>query len=154
MNKAFLSFAVIGTLLCSVNTIPVRVSAADMSVTPYDDEVQPRTEGLIYRYDLSVSAGNNAILITGNTRSNETMKSIGLKNITIQRSSNGTSWTDEKEIDDLLASSAKSKYVSAHSVSVQGGYYYRVVCTHYAKESGLFGSSQSISNTSNSVWIS
>ena len=81
------------------------------------------------------------------------MKSIGFENIKIQHSSDKVNWSKEKDLDDLLKSENNSYYINDYSISVKGGYYYRVTCTHYAKESGLFGSSQSVNNTSNSVWI-
>ncbi len=37
--------------------------------------------------------------------------------------------------------------------SVTSGYYYRVTCSHYAKEKGLFGDSEKDDNTSNSVYV-
>lgn len=81
------------------------------------------------------------------------MKEIGLKNVVIERSSDNKNWTEEKKIGNLLSESAWSHTLTDYSVSVSGGYYYRVKCTHYAKEKGLFGSSQSVDNVSNSVWI-
>lgn len=85
--------------------------------------------------------------------SNNSMKSIGYKDISIEYSSDNVHWTEEKSIGDLLKSNSSSYYLNNYSVSVNGGYYYRVSLTHYAKESGLFGSSQSVPNTSESVWI-
>ncbi len=93
------------------------------------------------------------LAISGKTVSNDTMKSIGYKDIEIQRSSDGIKWSKEKNIDDLLKENTNTYTLNYHTISVDGGYYYRVTCTHYAKESGLFGNSQSVDNTSNSVWI-
>ena len=91
--------------------------------------------------------------MNGKTSSNDIMKSIGYTEIKIQYSSDGSNWHTEKQLSDLLKSSTSEYILSNYSASVQGGYFYRVTCKHYAKESGLFGNSQSISNTSNSVWI-
>ena len=102
---------------------------------------------------LSIDSGDKKIYLTGKTQSNDSMKSIGFKNISIEYSSDGTNWREEKPIDDLLKSDSISYYLNSYSVSVKGGYYYRVKLNHYAKESGWFGSSQSVENTSNSIWI-
>lgn len=48
-------------------------------------------------------------------------------------------------------------YDSSHNMlenyNTNISYYYRVSCTHYAKEKGLFGKSQSEDNVSDSVWV-
>ena len=111
--------------------------------------------GLIYKYSVSISQSGNTIYMTGNTDCSDTMKSVGFKNIVLQRSSNGTSWSDYFTIGDILNSSTSKCSVSKKNLgTVPTGYYYRVKCTHYAKETGLFGKSESISNTSNSVKVS
>lgn len=111
--------------------------------------------GLICDYYISISKSENTIYLTGNTNCSDTMKSVGLKNIIIQRSSNGTNWSNYLTIGDMLSSSASRWSISKKSLgTVPTGYYYRVTCTHYAKETGLFGKSESISNTSNSVKVS
>lgn len=152
MNKALMIFGVAGILTYSIPTMPTK--AIDInSQSTYTDDVQPRTAGLIYRYDLSISTSDGNLIMNGKTSSNDTMKSIGYTEIKVQYSSDGSNWHTEENLSDLLKSSTSEYILSNYSVSVQGGYYYRVTCKHYAKESGLFGSSQSISNTSNSVWI-
>lgn len=87
------------------------------------------------------------------TVSNSSMKSIGYTDISIEYSSDNVNWDEEKPLDNLLKSDSSSYYLNNYSVSVKGGYYYRVSLNHYAEKGGLFGSSQSVSNTSNSVWI-
>lgn len=81
------------------------------------------------------------------------MKSIGYKDISIEYSSDNVHWDEEKPNDDLLKSDSRSYYLNDYAVSVKGGYYYCVSLKHYAKESGWLGKSQSVENTSNSVWI-
>lgn len=148
MNKAFLALGVAGVLIYSVPTTPVK-AINNSGISTYSE---PYAAGLISRYSLSVSSSNGNLCLNGYTRSNSKMKSIGFKNIVIQRSSDGVDWEKEKSLSDILKSDYEY-YLDDYSVNVQGGYYYRVTCTHYAKESGLFGSSQSVNNTSNSVWI-
>lgn len=153
MYKALSSIVISGLLVCC---LPMNnpVAKATETDTNINEEIIDETSGLVVQYYISVSSGTKTIRIDGITSSNEQMKSIGLKNIKIQRSSNGSSWTTERTLSDMLDSDSYGYYLNDYSVSVQGGYYYRVTCTHYAKESGLFGGSQSVNNTSNSVWIS
>lgn len=111
--------------------------------------------GLISGWTISLSSSGNTIYLSGNTNCFDTMKSVGFKKIVLQRSSNGTSWSTYKTFDDVLNSSSDVCKISSKSLgTVPTGYYYRVTCTHYAKETGLFGKSESISNTSNSVKVS
>lgn len=151
--KKYLYPIMASTILICLAVNPVNTKALETD-TPVTEEPIDETSGLIFSYDLSINSGSKKIYITGTTGSRESMKSIGFKNFKIQRSSNGTSWTTEKTLSDMLDSDSYGYYLNDYSVSVQGGYYYRVTCTHYAKESGLFGGSQSVNNTSNSVWIS
>lgn len=153
MNKAFLALGVAGILTYTTPTMPIKaVSAKSTQTISNDTENLTRAAGLITRCDLRVSTSNNSLYINGITQANGSMKSIGFKDISIEYSSDNVNWDKEKPIDDITKSGS-SYYLNDYSVSVNGGYYYRVSLNHYAKESGLFGSSQSVSNTSNSVWI-
>ena len=152
MNKKFLALGVAGVLTYSVPTMPVK-AVSNKNTQTVSTENHARTAGLIYQYYISVSSNNGKLVINGYTRCTDIMKSIGFENIKIQHSSDKVNWSKEKDLDDLLKSENNSYYINDYSISVKGGYYYRVTCTHYAKESGLFGSSQSVNNTSNSVWI-
>ena len=155
MYKKLLTLCVAGLLTCSMSTMPVKaISKTPGKITTVSDTDQTRAEGLIRRYYLSVSASNKTIKLSGTTESNLSMKSIGYKDISIEYSSDQTNWHKEKDIDDLLKSDSVSYNLNSYEISVNGGYYYRVKCTHYAKEKGLFGSSQSVDNVSNSVWVS
>lgn len=151
MNKTFLALGVVGVLTYSVPTMPAK-AFSNPNMQTVSTEEQERTAGLISNYNLYVSTDNGAIILGGITRASISMKSIGYKDISIEYSSDKVNWKKEKSVDDLLKSGS-SYYLNNYSVSVKGGYYYRVSLTHYAKESGLFGSSQSVPNTSNSVWI-
>lgn len=157
MNKGFLTLSVAGTLLCSMPQMQVK-AYEKQNVTDTEQSVltenQERTAGLIKSAYLSITSSSKSVCLTGSTKSNLKMKSIGYKDIIIEYSSDKTNWYTEKNIGDLLKSDCTSYNLNSYSVSVKGGYYYRVTCTHYAKESGLTGSSQSVGNTSNSVWVS
>ena len=84
------------------------------------------------------------------------MAKIGFKNIVVQHSVNGTSgWSDEVPRDDDLAANTFRHSKVNEPITVSGGYYYRIVLDHYAKETGwFFPGSQSITNYSNVVWVS
>lgn len=152
MKKTFLILCIAGILTYSVPAMPAK-AVSDVNTQTVSTEGSARTAGLIESYDLSLSSSGKTLYINGSTTSNSSMKSIGYKDISIEYSSNGVNWSKEKGIDDLLKSNSLSYYLNNYAVSVKGGYYYRVTCTHYAKEKGLLGSSQSMKNTSNSVWV-
>lgn len=152
MKRTFLVLGVAGVLTYTVPIIPVEAVSSPNPQTIMT-ESQTRAAGLINRYSISVSSSSNKVCINGSTVTNSKMKSIGYKNISIDYSSDKVNWYKEKSLDDLLKSDSNSYYLNNYTVSVKGGYYYRISCTHYAKESGLFGSSQSVNNTSNNVWI-
>ncbi len=152
MNKIALALGIVGILTYSVPTIPVK--ATSNTYTPsITTDTPERAAGIISGYSVTVSSGNSIIYVTAKTQAYISMKTIGYKDISIEYSSDGINWYNEKDIDDLLKSDSSSYYLNNYAVSVKGGYYYRVSLTHYAKESGWFGSSQSVNNTSNSVWI-
>lgn len=154
MNRKAVALGVVGVLTYCVPTMPVKaISNSHTQIETMSDNNQVRTAGLISRYYITVSASSKSLYISAKTQSNVSMKSIGFKDISIQYSSDGVNWYEEKSIDDLLYSDSNSYNLNSYAVSVKGGYYYRVSLTHYAKESGWFGSSQGVDNTSNSVWI-
>lgn len=153
MYKTISSILLAGllTICVPMNISTTKAAEPDTNV---NEEIIDETSGLLFQYEISVYSGNKKVNINGITKSVNQMKSIGFKDLCIQRSSNGTSWTTEIDLGDLLESNSYGYYLNGYSVPVTGGYYYRVTCTHYAKESGWFGDSQSVDNTSNSVWIS
>lgn len=152
MNKTFLALGVAGVLTYSVPAMPVKAISTAYAQNSAENN-QARTAGLIRTASLAISSSGKTIYINGTTASNLSMKSIGYKDISIEHSLDGVDWEEEKPLGDLLKSDSSSYYLNNYSVSVKGGYYYRVSLNHYAKEKGLFGSSQSVSNTSNSVWV-
>ncbi len=151
MKKTLLSTLIAGTVICNSCVLPISTYASSISDS-YSDGIQPQSDGLIYSYRISISSTPNHVRITGNTVATDIMDSVGLTNITIERSSNGSNWSVNNQVADFLADNAKSKYVSNYSVPVIGGAYYRVTLTHYAENSS--GRTESISNTSNVVWVS
>lgn len=158
MKKSFLAL-VPAIVLCIGTPIQTQAAEIDTADKPYitvseTNGVEPYAEWIITNHSLSCSAAKKAVKITAKTSASSSMAKIGFKDIVIQKSTDNVHWSNsEEDVDDMLKSSASVYYLSDYSVSVNGGYYYRVKLTHYAKESGFFGGSQSVENTSNSVWV-
>ena len=139
----------------------IPVSATE-STNPYYAEGENNTNPLIASYatglistiSINFTVSGRTLNISGGTSATETMGQVGFKNVKVERSSNGTSWAVEKNLGDFLSSS-KITHLLSTSTTVQGGYYYRVTCTHYAKKSQiLLPPTQSIDNWTSYVWIS
>lgn len=152
MKKTILILCIVGAVaFCSPKVSAAAISNSNTQASV--SESQERTAGLITRCNLSVVSSGKNLLINGKTIANASMQTIGYKNVVVEYSSNGTNWYEEKDLGDLLKSNSSSYYLNSYSVPVKGGCYYRVSCTHYAKEKGLFGKSQSEDNVSGSVWV-
>lgn len=148
------------TVICSAVLLLVNIQANSTSASYVGeldtDDAVITSVGLIVGYDLSVSNKNGQLCINGTTSADTTMQKIGFTDIVVERSSNGsTGWTSAYTLNDVLNSDALSCKFNNMLVSVTGGYYYRVSCNHYAKETGwFFPRSQSVGNISNAVYIS
>ena len=144
--------------ICCLTT-PMQVNAAGtegaLANAASSEEIIPAAAGLITIATISCSAGTKILYVNAKTTASEEMSEIGFTDIKIQRSSDLTTWTTEKTVSDKIKEDAFTYSLANYSVSVQGGYYYRVKLTHYAKEQGwFFPDDQSVTNTSNYVWIS
>lgn len=138
-----------GNTCISVNADTINETETEIS----NSYVTDYSTGLIQKHSLSISKSGNTIYMTGNTYCTNIMKSVGFKNVVLQRSTDGENWSPYSNVGDLLSSSTSKYSVSNKNLgTVPVGYKYRVICTHYAKETGLLGKSESISNTSNEVW--
>jgi len=143
--------------ICCIS-VPMQSNAAETEIGETDkviaEEISPYAAGLISGYSLGCSAGTKTIKITARTVGYEEMSKIGFTNIKIQRSTNLVNWTTEKTISDKIAENATTHTLDKYAVSVEGGYYYRITLTHYAKEqTWFFPDEQSVTNTSSYVWI-
>ena len=132
------------------------VNAQAMEQTVYEAEIETEaavtTEGLISGYDLSIRKSGNMLYINADTYAFSIMKKIGFTNIVVEYSANNNNWyTYDDDFSSQTTSNAYSYSLVNFSVPVENGYYYRVTLNHYAKEAGLFGSSQSVPNVSNVV---
>ena len=141
------------TIICCIPSFAITTNAAEIDETSSNAVIY--SEGLISSYRVSISASGKTLYLSGSTCCTTQMGSVGITDIQVQYSSDNVNWHNYTNSSDLLKSNSR-QYTALNSNigTVTGGYYYRVTCKHYAKESGLFGSSESISNTSNSVWIS
>ena len=154
MKKKFLSLGTAFLMALAVGAQPLNVSASEMDAgLQYEEENDfEKAGGLISKYYLSITAATKSISINAQTKSNSIMSSIGFINISVQRSSDGTSWTEESSIVDQLGHNTTSKSLSGYIKPVTGGYYYCVQLEHYADNGS--GTTQSVPNTSNIVWVS
>jgi hypothetical protein len=135
----------------------VKVNAVDIDsfVTVSDELNNEKAAGLIISFSLSLATDRNLVKITADTIASETMAKIGFTDITIQRRYSGSSsWDDAYTISDQIVTNSVYHVLNNLPVSVDGGFYYRIKLTHYAKETGwFFPSSQSITNYSNESWV-
>ncbi|MDE5772821.1 MAG: hypothetical protein K2I06_14585 [Ruminococcus sp.] len=149
MKKMLSLFCMAGLLVCGMSSIPVQ---AEKIEEPCMETVVPASEGLIYEYSLSVSDYNGSLCVNSTTSAPYAMKEIGIKDLTVQYSYDGSKWYDEWNSGNFLAYDTSEHTLSNYIISLErSGCYYRVTCKHYAKKS--FGKTQSDPNTSNSVWI-
>lgn len=156
LYKKIISAGTSGILMTSCFVSIPKAKASPLSyecINSFDSvDENERTAGLITQYHCGVTNTGGSLSLSAWTISGSTMSTIGLKNISVQRSSTGTSWTEEKTLSDMVKTNSKKYTVSNSVITVHGGYYYRIVCDHYADNGS--GTTQSVSNTSNSVWIS
>ena len=156
-HKKFCSLVCVCTIsmvCCSAFAFNVCATADNSVETLVTADETTRADGLIRSRSLSIVSGVKTVKIIAGTYGYGTMAKIGFTNIEVQRSSNGTSgWVTELTLADDTASNAMSHTKNNESKSVVGGYYYRVKLDHYAKETGWFPDTQSITDYSNVVWV-
>ena len=109
--KKVISFILAVICIVPVGSINASAEELTMESKKASDSIV-YSAGLINECSLSISSSGTSILLTAKTKGNYSMKSIGLKNIVIQRSTNGTDWKDYTPVDDLLDSSTALFYTS------------------------------------------
>ncbi|MBO5319217.1 MAG: hypothetical protein J6B01_05350 [Ruminococcus sp.] len=156
MKNKILSVVLSGLLL-AVTPVQLCTNAAEndnANTSAVNSEASVYTAGLITGSDLSCTAGSKTVYITATVYCNEIMSEIGFRNIKIQRSSDKQSWTTEKTIPDQISEDTSQKKLLNYSVSVQGGYYYRIFLDNYAKENTWLSPEIQYSLAlSRSVWV-
>lgn len=145
-------------LACCISlSFPIQSYAVDLNETHiYETKVSDdaRSVGLILYHALGCSSGVKTVYITAKVTGTELLGEIGFKNIRIQRSSDEVNWTTETTVPDQIEEDDSISNLDNYPVSVEGGYYYRVVLEHYAKEdTWWFPKKESVEQTSNSVWV-
>lgn len=152
MKKKYITAAFLSLLLVGA---PVQMNAVSVDNSYY--EQYQKAIGLIEKCSVRCSAAGRGLLeISAKTQVSGNMNEVGFKNIVVQRSSDGRNWQDEVTIGDKTAKNTKYYNLDGYTVDVQGGYYYRVVCVHYAN-GVLRGESsartQAAENTASEVWV-
>lgn len=155
MKKRILAIGTVSMLIFS-GVVPIRTVKAADDINHISDEtnidMSNRTEGLIYQYYAIASTSNGKLVINSKTESDSTMYKIGFYEISIERSTDNSHWSQESYKGNWYTYYSSSYTFINRSFDVDGGYYYRVSLRHYADNGS--GTTQSINNTSNSVWIS
>lgn len=138
--------------LMVVSAVPMNASAEEIPEYQQPEVTDEIVETIDYisHYSNSISTGTKKIHMNLNIYGSFTMSEIGFINIDIERSSDNANFTHERYADDKTITNSSSYHIGDYSWNVTGGYYYRVKVTHYAR----YGSStESITSTSNSVWV-
>lgn len=124
MNKTALALGVVGILTYSVPTMPVKgISDVNNQTESESPEDLMRTAGLIKSYYARITSGTNIIYINASINTNSTMQTLGYTDITVEYSSDGSNWYQEKYVGNLLISDSSTYYLNNFAVTVKGGYY-------------------------------
>ena len=121
--RPFITAAVLGTV-CAVSASKAAVCSAA--------ENQKSASGLISKCMLSCSGSGGTLDIYAKTQSTMVMDNIGFNDIVLQKSSDGTEWTDALSLGSVVHSDLRY-YTYSAQITVDGGYFYRVTCIHYAE---------------------
>ena len=142
MKKKYITAAFLGLLILGA---PVQMNAVSVDNSYY--EQYQKAIGLIEKCSVRCSSSAKGVLeITAKTQVSGKMNEVGFRNIVVQRSSDGRNWHDEVTVGDKTAKNTKYYNLDGYTVNVQGGYYYRAVCVHYAN-GALRGKSETYTQT-------
>ncbi|MBQ8922076.1 MAG: hypothetical protein IJ060_07950 [Oscillospiraceae bacterium] len=144
-------FALCMMLVC----IPSAPAFAEESAPPEAEDEIVNSVGLISNTWRSISKGTKTIYLTAGTESASTMYRIGLTEMYVQRSANGTSgWSSEKFVGNNIDGNTDSSEIEDFPITVVGGYYYRVYLKHYARATSASNSLiEEIPKYSNVLWV-
>ena len=152
MKKRCLSLVCVMALLLSLSGINVYASEervmVDGSYLTYDDEAVGEAVLVTRGDDLQAGtskvakSSSTAISAGGTTTAKHTVSNIGLT-VVVERLKKGTStWAYYRTWD---ATKTNASYVSSSKkLTVPGGYYYRVRCTHWANSDASSSSTNGI----------
>lgn len=148
-------FACLTAALCMLSPISVFAEGTEPqemaeSGRNAGNPTEPNDAYLIIDSTLTCSNDSSKVYISSSTEGSAVMSEIGIIDIKVQQSANGVNgWTTCVPEFDLTGTNVSAYYVNGYGVPVTFGYYYRVVVTHYAKETGFwFPKSQSFDQTS------
>lgn len=139
-------------LLSSCVIAPTQITNQPINTTSSNCET---ALGLIEKCSVNCSYSEGNLKIHAKTQACGVMDKIGFVNIIIQKSSDEKNWTDEKNLGDFIESDRRY-YTLNHNEKVSGGFYYRIVCTHYADGLAFrnnYYATQKAENISKSVWV-
>ena len=143
--RPLITAAVLGAV-CAVSAQQTVCVAADS---------QKSASGLISKCMLSCSGSGGMLDIYAKTQSTMVMDNIGFNDIVLQKSSDGTDWTDALSLGSVVHSDLRY-YTYSAQIKVDGGYFYRVTCIHYAEGTPYRSNAtfvQTAENTSKSFFM-
>ena len=149
--KFFITAAVLGTV-CAVSA-PAVMPLTNTSCSAAED--QKSATGLISKCMLSCSGSSGMLDIYAKTQSTMVMDNIGFNDMILQKSSDGSNWSDELSLGTVVQSDLRY-YTYSAQIKVDGGYFYRVTCIHYAEGTPYRSNVtliQTAENTSKSFWM-
>lgn len=145
------------SVLCIISMLASGFSAISSNAAETDEPctevVDAEPSAWYFCYNNAYASNYNGNLcVSISTQATEKMAKIGLKDLTVQYSYDGSNWYNEWNAGDFLACDTNRYSLSNYIMALdRNGCYYRISCTHYAQKSFL--NTQSVSNTSNAVWI-
>ena len=143
------------SIKCAVRWAVV-VSAAVMFMLPLNASAEPAEGKMIAKCSVSCEADECGLNITAKTQSIGIMDEIGCVEIKVQRSSDGGNWVDETFLTGLTETDRRYSIYRSDTLKIEGGGFYRAVCTHYALGKRFSDGSeayQRICNVSRAVWV-
>ncbi len=135
-------------MLMQLNVLPLRLTAdAGRSVLASD---------LIEKGSVACTAESGRLLITVKTHGLRKLDRIGFADLSVFQSDDGRAWLLESKCDTSIKLNARIFTDDSITADVEGGHYYRVTCTHYARgyspKAGAVGYQNAVS-ISKTVWV-
>lgn len=150
--SVILSGLLMASLPAQINANAIEENSATVSSIESSDSID--AAGLIAGYTVSCTAGTKCVYIDAEVTGNELLAEIGFKNIKVQHSSDKIHWETEKTPPNQIVEDDYAHFLVDYKVTVDGGYYYRVVLDAYAKEdTWWFPTKQTAEGISNVVWV-
>lgn len=150
--SVILSGLLMASLPVQINAKAIEESSSTVLSVNTGDSVD--AAGLIASYTVSCTAGTKCVYIDAEVYGTQKLAEIGFKNIKVQHSSDKIHWETEKTPPNQIVEDEYTHFLVDYKVTVDGGYYYRVVLDAYAKEdTWWFPTKQTAEGISNVVWV-